>query len=65
MPDARCSGFRPRQVALFLHHLWATDGSLGVYKSTETAIWRAIYYASTSRRLIDDVQLLLARFGIL
>ena len=46
------------QVALFLHHLWATDGSVR---------WDAkqghgrIYYASTSRRLVDDVQQLLLR----
>jgi replicative DNA helicase len=57
-------GLPTRQVALFLHHLWATDGSLGVYK------WRdgdraAIYYSSTSRRLIDDLQLLLSRFALL
>ena len=25
-------GLSQRQVALFLHHLWATDGSLGVFK---------------------------------
>ena len=25
-------GLSRRQVALFLHHLWATDGSLGVFK---------------------------------
>lgn len=49
------------QVALFLHHLWATDGSVS---------WDArqgqgrIYYASTSRRLIDDVAALLLRVGV-
>jgi replicative DNA helicase len=49
------------QVALFLHHLCATDGSVR---------WDAkirqgrIYYASTSRRLIDDVAQLLLRLGI-
>ena len=57
-------GLSQRQVALFLHHLWATDGSLGVFKRGDGDLAR-IYYASTSRRLIDDVQLLLARFGIL
>lgn len=49
------------QVALFLNHLWATDGSVS---------WDAkagqgrVYYASTSRRLIDDVNGLLARVGV-
>jgi replicative DNA helicase len=49
------------QVALFLRHLWATDGSVR---------WDAkirqgrIYYASTSRRLIDDVAGLLLRLGV-
>ncbi|HOB05218.1 MAG TPA: replicative DNA helicase [Propionibacteriaceae bacterium] len=48
-------------VGLFLKHLWATDGSVG---------WDAkkrqghIYYASTSRRLADDVMRLLSRYGI-
>jgi replicative DNA helicase len=50
------------QVAVFLRHLWATDGSVR---------WDAkfggarIYYASTSRRLIDDVAALLLRVGVL
>jgi replicative DNA helicase len=57
-------GLPLRQVGLFLHHLWATDGSLGVFKLGNGDRPR-IYYASTSRRLIDDVQLLLSRFGIL
>ncbi|OBK76828.1 replicative DNA helicase [Mycobacterium sp. 1274761.0] len=49
------------QVALFLNHLWATDGSVS---------WDAkhgqgrIYYASTSRQLVDDVAGLLARVGV-
>jgi replicative DNA helicase len=49
------------QIALFLRHLWATDGSV---------LWDAkvrqgrVYYASTSRRLVDDIMQLLLRFGI-
>nr|WP_090346627.1 replicative DNA helicase [Mycolicibacterium malmesburyense]CRL79232.1 replicative DNA helicase DnaB [Mycolicibacterium malmesburyense] len=49
------------QIALFLNHLWSTDGSV---------TWDAkqgqgrIYYASTSRRLVDDVAILLARLGV-
>jgi replicative DNA helicase len=49
------------QVALFLHHLWATDGSV----SWDAKVGRArIYYASTSRRLVDDVAILLLRLGV-
>jgi replicative DNA helicase len=49
------------QIALFLRHLWATDGSVTVNKSGRGG---RIYYASTSRRLVDDVSRLLLRFGI-
>lgn len=49
------------QIALFLRHLWATDGSVTVNKSGKGG---RIYYASTSRELIDDVSRLLLRFGI-
>ncbi len=50
-----------RQIALFLHHLWATDGSVTVNRNRQGG---RVYYSSTSRRLIDDVALLLLRFGI-
>ncbi|HEX5532916.1 MAG TPA: LAGLIDADG family homing endonuclease, partial [Actinomycetales bacterium] len=50
-----------RQIALFLRHIWATDGSVTVNKSGRGG---RIYYASTSRRLIDDLARLLLRFGI-
>ncbi|AKU18582.1 DNA helicase [Luteipulveratus mongoliensis] len=50
-----------RQIALFLTHIWATDGSVTVNKSGQGG---RIYYASTSRRLVDDLSLLLLRFGI-
>jgi replicative DNA helicase len=46
------------QVGLFLRHLWATDGSVGWWGQGR------VYYASTSRRLVDDVRLLLLRLGI-
>lgn len=49
------------QVAQFLRHLWATDGSVLVNKDRTGG---AIRYSSTSRRLIDDVSLLLSRFDI-
>jgi replicative DNA helicase len=48
------------QLALFVRHLWATDGS--VTQSEGTA--PRIYYASTSERLAQDLQLLLTRFEI-
>ncbi|MER7454183.1 replicative DNA helicase [Nocardia beijingensis] len=49
------------QIALFLHHLWATDGSVRWDAKGRQA---RIYYASTSRRLIDDVVQLLLRLGV-
>ena len=50
-----------RQIRLFLRHLWATDGSVTLAKDGRAG---RVYYASTSRRLIDDVARLLLRFGI-
>jgi len=50
-----------RQIALFLRHLWATDGSIQI---TREGRGGRIYYATTSRRLADDVAVLLLRFGI-
>ena len=49
------------QVVLFLRHLWATDGS--VRWDAKVGQGR-VYYASTSRRLIDDVSQLLLRVGV-
>ena len=49
------------QVALFVRHLWATDGSVRWDRSTDAA---QIYYASTSRRLVDDLMQLLLRLGV-
>jgi replicative DNA helicase len=51
------------QVGLFLRHLWATDGSIGLYKLRHNRRPR-IYLATSSRRLADDVQLLLSRLKI-
>jgi replicative DNA helicase len=50
-----------RQISQFLRHLWATDGSVTVTKAGRGG---RVYYASTSRRLVDDVSRLLLRFGI-
>ena len=51
-----------RQLALFLRHLWATDGC--VWWDEKAGLAR-IYYASTSRRLVDDVARLLLRFNVM
>jgi replicative DNA helicase len=48
------------QVALFLRHLWATDGSVSIPRKSAPRI----YYATTSRQLADDVQTLLSRLNI-
>jgi replicative DNA helicase len=49
----------PSQIALFVRHLWATDGSV-----RQDGRMGRIYYGSSSRRLIDDLQSLLLRLGI-
>jgi len=48
------------QLALFLRHLWATDGSITVAKSGAVRV----YYGTTSERLARELQALLLRFGI-
>jgi replicative DNA helicase len=51
------------QVAYFLRHLWATDGSITLTRNGRGPRVQ-IYYATTSRRLADDVQALLLRLDI-
>jgi replicative DNA helicase len=52
---------RPK-LALFLRHLWATDGCV----RWDAQVGQArICYASTSRQLADDVAQLLLRFNVL
>lgn len=52
----------PGIIGKFLCHLWATDGSIGVFGRKRR---RAIaYYATSSPRLARDVQHLLLRLGI-
>ena len=48
------------QLALFLRHLWATDGSVTVAKSGAVRV----YYSTTSERLARQLQTLLLRFEI-
>jgi replicative DNA helicase len=49
------------QLALFLRHLWATDGSVTIAKSGNVRI----YYGTTSERLARQLQALFLRFGII
>ena len=53
-----------KSIQLFLHHLWATDGNISWKKLSGRLPAAAIYYASTSRGLAEDVQHLLLRLGI-
>ncbi len=48
------------QLALFLRHLWATDGSITVAKSGLVRI----YFGTTSERMARQLLILLVRFGI-
>ncbi|HEY2027730.1 MAG TPA: replicative DNA helicase [Myxococcales bacterium] len=47
------------QVALFVRHLWATDGCISTRERRG-----AVFFATCSRRLADDVAALLLRLGI-
>ncbi len=49
-------------IAAFLRHLWATDGSVWAENGGSRV---RVYYATSSRRLADDVQSLLLRLGIM
>jgi replicative DNA helicase len=51
------------QLALFLRHLWATDGCVWL-RTHQRGPKAVVYYATSSRRLADDVQHALARLGI-
>jgi replicative DNA helicase len=51
------------QIRLFLRHLWATDGSIYLRKTTHGQTG-TIYYSTSSEALAKQVQYLLARFGI-
>ena len=51
------------RVAFFLHHLWATDGSVQLSRNGRGSVV-TVRYSTTSRRLADDVQALLLRLDI-
>jgi replicative DNA helicase len=54
-------GLPKEQVGAFIRHLWATDGSVRWDEATKQG---RIYYASTSRRLVDDLARLLLRYNV-
>jgi replicative DNA helicase len=57
---ARISSLPRQQLALFIRHLWATDGSVTTLASGAVRV----YYGTTSERLARDLQMLLLRFDI-
>ncbi|MGH3344614.1 MAG: replicative DNA helicase [Carbonactinosporaceae bacterium] len=63
IPDALYSASNA-ELAVFLRHLWATDGSVSVPRPGSTSAHKA-YYATSSRALADGVTQLLSRFGII
>ncbi len=48
-------------IAIFLRHLWATDGCI---RTSKKSYYPSIYYASSSEKLASGVQSLLLRLGI-
>ncbi len=63
IPDAVYSA-NNAEVAVFLRHLWATDGNVTI-ANPRTRTGHKVYYATSSRALADGVALLLGRFGII
>jgi replicative DNA helicase len=65
IPDPVCA--LPRdQIALFLRHLWATDGCVHRRGDAAVQIYAGdISFGTTSRRLADDVSRLLLRVGVM
>ncbi|MEG4048311.1 replicative DNA helicase [Microcoleus sp. Pol17_C1] len=49
-------------IALFLRHLWCTDGCIKIGRGK--CHYPSVYYASSSEKLARDVQSLLLRLGI-
>ena len=56
-------GLDDQKLALFLRHLWSTDGSITISRNGRGPTV-STYYSSTSRRLVLDVKRMLLRFGI-
>jgi replicative DNA helicase len=53
-----------KKVALFLRHLWATDGNVSIKKLQRRKNSGAIYYSSSSEILARQTQHLLMQLGI-
>ncbi len=53
------------KIALFIRHLWATGGNISWKKMADRKDSGAIYYASSSRQLCEQLQHLLLRLDIL
>ena len=64
IPNAVFQGDK-QHIALFLHHLWATNGNISNHQTKSGRHQISIYYASSSRQLAQQVQHLLLRLGIL
>jgi replicative DNA helicase len=63
LPDALFECDQAR-IALFMRHLWATDGNVGWKILNGRKASAAIYYATTSPLLAEQIQHLLLRLGI-
>lgn len=61
IPPSFISGLSKRQIALFLHRLFATDGNYSISGGLKYIEAR---YDSTSERLIDEIRVLLSKLGI-
>ena len=55
---------REKKIALFLRHLWATDGNISLKPLRNKQTQVSIYYSSTSYQVAESVKNLLLRFGI-
>ncbi|HZV49892.1 MAG TPA: replicative DNA helicase [Candidatus Dormibacteraeota bacterium] len=62
IPEA-IHGLPDDQIALFLRHLWSTDGSITIRRN-RNGRHVGVHYATSSRRLADGVRRLLLRLDI-
>jgi len=53
-----------KKLALFLSHLWATDGNVSERKMKKRKASTALFYSTTSLRMAQDLKELLLRFEI-
>lgn len=53
-----------QQIAFFLKHLWATDGTMYTPKSQDSRTSSRIVFSTNSRQLADDVLYLLSRLAV-